>query len=237
MPLPLGVVMILTGLYFLHVRKLKLSKIFLTASAAWLFLFSYPPFVDMFLLRNLEASYPPLLHPPVNVRYIYVLGGGHASDSKLPITSQLFMPSVVRLNEGIRLYRELGHGKLIVSGYNGADTISHAKMEQKLAIALGIPAKDIIMRTRPRDTEEEAIAAKALIGSAPFILVTTASHMKRAMIFFKAQGLNPIPAPTNHLANTNNVDYTDIFSPNALTESRMLFHEWLGLAWQWLKGN
>ncbi len=236
MPFPLGVALILIGLYFLHTRKLKLSKVFFSLSISWLFLFSYPAFVDNFLLHKLESSYPPLLHAPGNVRYIYVLGGGHNSDSRLPITSQLSMPAVVRLNEGIRLYKELGDAKIIVSGYNGNDTISHAKMEEKLATALGIPQRDIIMRTRPRDTEEEAQAAKALIGNTPFILVTSASHMKRAMNFFKAEGLHPIPAPTNHLANTNNIDYTDIFSPTALGKTRLLFHEWIGLAWQWIKG-
>ena len=114
MPLPLGVALILIGLYFLHTRKIKLSSFFLSLSISWLFLFSYPPFVDNFLLHKLESSYPPLLHAPSDVRYIYVLGGGHSSDSKLPITSQLAMPSVVRLNEGIRLYQELGR----ITSYN-----------------------------------------------------------------------------------------------------------------------
>lgn len=35
----------------------------------------------------------------------------------------------------------------------------------------------------PKDTEEEAAAVKQAIGDAPFLLVTSASHLPRAMIF------------------------------------------------------
>ncbi len=47
----------------------------------------------------------------------------------------------------------------------------------------------------PKDTEEEAAAVKQAIGDAPFLLVTSASHLPRAMIFFQQEGLNPLPAP------------------------------------------
>ncbi len=39
-----------------------------------------------------------------------------------------------------------------------------------------------------KDTEEEAAAVKQAIGDAPFLLVTSASHLPRAMIFFSRKG-------------------------------------------------
>ena len=75
-----------------------------------------------------------------------------------------------------------------------------------------------------------------LLKNEPFILVTSASHMTRALNFFKQEGLHPIPAPTNHLANGKYLNYTDFFSATALKKSHIIWHEYLGLIWQKLKG-
>ena len=109
-------------------------------------------------------------------------------------------------------------------------------MQKKLAISLGVDKEDIILYLGTKDTQEEAQAGKKLLGDKPFILVTSASHMTRAVNFFRNEGLAPIPAPTNHLASTKYPNYTDFFSSEALTKSRIVFHEILGLIWQKLKG-
>jgi uncharacterized SAM-binding protein YcdF (DUF218 family) len=237
MPLPLGVFFIVFALLLLYRDKIKPAKWLLAVSILWLFFFSYPPIANR-LLYNIESSYPTLHKAPENIKYIYVLGGGHHVDDSLPITSQVMEASVVRLNEGIRLYHQL-HEKasIIVSGYCGlSDPTTHALMQQRLALALGVKKEKIILSPEPKDTEEEAIAAKKLLGNKPFILVTSASHMARAMKFFHKEGLDPIPAPTNHLASIQYPDYIKFFSSEALEKSRIVFHELLGLVWQKIKG-
>ena len=102
--------------------------------------------------------------------------------------------------------------------------------------ALGNDKEDIILHLGTRDTQEEAQAGKKLLGKEPFILVTSASHMTRALKFFKDEGLDPLPAPTNHLASIQHPNYTDFFSSDALEKSRIVFHEVLGLIWQKFKG-
>ncbi len=237
MPLPLGMAFIVLALILLYRDKLQKAKIVLYFTVVWFFLFSYTPFVDL-LLEPLESKYATLHQAPKEIKYIYVLGGGHDTDETHPITSQVRESALVRLNEGIRLYRQLqGKSKIIVSGHSGFyDSTSHAEMQAKLAMALGVPKEDIILRSKPKDTQEEAISAKKLLGKTPFILVTSASHMGRAMQFFEHEGLTPIPAPTNHLASTEQPDYRDFFSSRALEKSRILFHEVLGIVWQKLKG-
>lgn len=237
MPLPLGVALIILALLFLYRNQLFKAKLTLIISIVWFFLFSYSPFANM-LLHYFETSYSTLYKAPKETRYIYILGGGHSTDETQPITSQVNEVSVVRLNEGIRLYRQLHKkAKIIVSGYSGLyDPTTHAAMQEKLAIALGVQKEDIILCSEPRDTQEEAIAAKKLLADEPFILVTSASHMARAMHFFEQEGLKPIPAPTNHLGSMEYPNYTDIFSSDALVKSRIVFHEVLGLLWQKFKG-
>ena len=237
MPLPLGVMLILLGLFFLYKNKLTKAKFVLSLSVVWLFTFSYPPFVDM-LLHKIESKHSTLHQAPKDIEYIYVLGGGHTTDSTQPITSQVSESSVVRLNEGIRLYQQLHeNATLIVSGYAGLfDPTTHAVMQERLASSLGINQAHIIMHPEPKDTQEEALAAKDLLGDKPFILVTSASHMNRALGFFHQEGLEPIPAPTNHRASIQNPAYFTFFSSSALKNARIVFHETLGMLWQKIKG-
>ncbi len=237
MPLPLGVFLIVLALVLLYRNKTKPAKFMLALSVLWLFFFSYPPVANALLYR-IESNTPTLHHAPENVKYIYVLGGGHHTDESLPITSQVLETSVIRLAEGIRHYRQLeGKAKIIVSGYHGLyDSTEHAIMQKKLAISLGIDEKDMILHLGTKDTQEEAQAGKKLLEDKPFILVTSASHMPRALKFFKNEGLKPIPAPTNHLASIQHPNYTKFFSSDALKKSRIVFHEILGLIWQKVKG-
>lgn len=237
MPLPIGVLLLLLGILFLVQHKTQKARVTLFVSVLWLFLFSYSPFSNA-LLHTIESGYPTLHQAPQDVKYIYVLGSGHTTDESQPITSQVGTVAVIRLNEGIRLYHQLqGKAKLILSGYSGgSDLNSHAAMQEKLALALGIQKTDILLSTEPRDTEEEAIAAQKICGDEKFILVTSASHMQRAMKFFTHIELNPIPAPTNHMASTQHPDYTDTFSSIALIKSSIVFHESIGMLWQKIKG-
>jgi len=108
-------------------------------------------------------------------------------------------------------------------------------MQKKLAISLGVNEEDIILYLGTKDTQEEAKAGKKLLTNEAFILVTSASHMTRALNFFTNEGLHPIPAPTNHLSSITHPEYTNFFSSYALMKSRIVFHEVLGLVWQKLK--
>lgn len=237
MPLSIGVMFIVFAFILININKIKKAKMMLILSVLWLFLFSYAPLANI-LLHKIESNYPTLYTAPKDIKYIYVLGGGHDTDESLPITSQVVESSVVRLNEGIRLYQQLHQkAKIIVSGYHGLyDTTEHAVMQKRLAVSLGVNEKDIILHLGTRDTQEEAQAGKKLLADEPFILVTSASHMTRALKFFTHEGLNPIPAPTNHLASTQHPNYTDFFSSDALEKSHIVFHEILGLIWQKIKG-
>ena len=237
MPLPLGVLFVLLGLFFLYKKQFNKARFILLFSVFWLFTFSYDPVANK-LLYQIESSYPSLQQAPQDTKYIYLLGGGHNDDETLPITSQVSNEAVVRLNEAIRLYRQLeGKAKIIVSGYSGPhNQTPHAIMQKRLAHALGIPINDLIVSPEPQDTEDEAINAQKIIGKQNFILVTSAYHMKRAMKWFEKQNLHPIPAPTYHQASKSNQNFTDILSPIALIKSRVVFHEFLGMIWQKIKG-
>jgi uncharacterized SAM-binding protein YcdF (DUF218 family) len=239
MPFPIAVVLLLVGLFFLYRHRLFYAKLFLSIGMGWLFLISYAPFSNH-LLYAYESQTPTLHEAPQETEYIYLLGGGHDSDESLPITSQISPVSMVRFAEALRLYRQITpRPTLILSGYGGFDDPnSHALMLQKLALSLGVDKSDLYLAPNPRDTQEEAQVAKEVIGKEPFILVTSASHMPRALKFFHAEGLYPTPAPTYHEGDIKHLNYfKEIYSISSMEKLRMLWHEILGTWWQTLKAS
>jgi len=109
-------------------------------------------------------------------------------------------------------------------------------MQEKLAISLGVNPIDIIKLETPKDTKEEAIETKKIVGNKAFILVTSASHMKRSALLFEKKSLNIIPSPTNHLAFKDD-SYSAYFSAKNIRKSEMAIHEYLGLMYSWLRNE
>ncbi|RXJ98733.1 hypothetical protein CRU98_08180 [Arcobacter sp. CECT 8986] len=233
MPLPIGVILIALAAIFLYKKSYFKSKVFLVLSCLWFVSLSYEPVVNR-LLTPLESSYKALKVIPTDVKYIVVLGSGHTSNEQLSITSQLSQVALNRFLEGYRIYKNLPESKLIFSGYEGPDKTPHALMQKKLALELKVKDKDIITISKPKDTTQEAVAIKNLLHDEKFILVTSASHMKRAMKIFKKLRLNAIAAPTNHLAK-NEGRYFSRLSAYNLYKSKVAFHEYLGLWWEDIK--
>ena len=64
----------------------------------------------------------------------------------------------------------------------------------------GVPAKDIIKENKSRNTYENAIFSKQILDSlhiqGPFVLISSATHLPRAMSVFKKAGLNVVPFPS-----------------------------------------
>lgn len=229
MPLSIGLLLILIAIYFLYKNNLKMSKIFMVSSLLWIAVVSFTPFSDL-LMSPLESQYPALQEFPGDIGYVMVLGAGHTTNEKLPMTSQLGRSAMFRLAEGIRILHQLDDAKLIVSGYSGTDPTPHALMQKKMAVLLGVREEQIIARYAPKDTREEAADVKPIIGNRDFILVTSASHMPRAMAIFNEAGLYPYAAPTYHLAKHANDDFS---IPDAwgLMISEYAMHEYVGRLW------
>jgi len=194
---PFGMVSALfaLGLYFLYRNKTTRAKQFLLASFSLLFLFSYPPFSN-FLVKNLENKYQKYDYK-TPIEYIHVLGNGHNTDTSQPISSHLNDTETKRVLEGIIIHKQTPNSKIIFTGYSGETNTTNAKMNAILASALGVSEESMIVNGKPVDTREEAEFTKTIVGKNPFVLVTSATHIPRAMMIFRSYGMNPIAAPTN----------------------------------------
>lgn len=239
--LPLPALLILIGLGLLLVwfsRWQKTGKGIISVSWLVLLLLSLQPVADK-MLKPIEDTYPTW-RGGETVQYIVILGGGYTWNDAWAPSSNLINNSLPRLNEGIRLLHQNPGAKLIFTGAAAkTNPVSTAEAGARVAESLGIPRSDIITLDSPKDTEEEAAAVKRTIGDAPFLLVTSASHMPRAMIFFRNAGLHPLPAPANQLAIVSPLNPWErvIPSPVWLMHSDRVGYETLGRIWQWLKGD
>ena len=232
-PLGLIVTLLAIGLYLLHVKRVHFAKVFFSAGLFLLLLFSYPPFAN-FLVQNLENQYPKFDYKS-NVKYIHVLGSGHNTDPSQPISSQISSTGTKRVLEGVIIHKNLPNTKIIFTGYAGDTNTTNAVMNAKLAHALGVDYKDMIINGKPTDTKEEALFTKTLVGDAPFVLVTSATHMPRAMMLFTSLGMHPIPAPTNYYKSEFR-GYLRKPEPVYFYISSIAMHEYLGILWAKLRG-
>ncbi len=227
-PYGMIVTLFLLGLFFLFTQKIKRAKIFLSLAFSILFLFAYPPFSNA-LVKGLEEKYPKY-NGVKNIKFIHVLGSGHTTDPLQPLSSQIGDAGVKRVVEGVILHKQIKGSTLIFTGYELSTNVTNAKMNASLAMALGVDAENIIINGIPKDTYEEALFTKSLLGDAPFILVTSAAHMPRSMELFRSLGLNPIAAPSDFLKNEQRGFLRE---PNVhdLGISQRAVHEYLGLLW------
>jgi uncharacterized SAM-binding protein YcdF (DUF218 family) len=187
------------------------------------------------LLAPLEAPYPPLAPDKVpHQGTIVVLGGGIWSRTDLPAASQLSRTSVRRLAEAVRIYHLMGEAEIVVSGGKGNPflPLAEAPVMRDFLVSLGIAEGKIIVEADSRTTFENVERLRNLPLRRPLILVTSASHMLRALGVFNALGEEPLPAPCDRRGLWEAHDPSSYLpSAEALGASTSAVYEYLGLAW------
>lgn len=194
-------------------------------------------------VENQEHTYPALTEAMIQslttktVDYIVVLGSGHVSDPALPANSQIAGSSLYRLVEGIRLISYFPHSKLVVSGGGGYDPVPNAEIAKEVALSLGVAPDRILVENRPKDTLAEATMLSPLLREKEFILVTSATHMSRAIKIFTSKGLHPIAAPTDYIIKKGQGKEPGSILPSTanLELSRRFMYEWVAEKWNKIK--
>jgi len=238
MPLPMTLLLLLLAALLAIMGWRRGARGLAGGAMLLLLLASWAPVADA-LLGPLESLHPPLLDARSlpGVSHIVVLGSGYHADPDLPITSQLGDSAVIRLVEGVRLWRQVPQARLVLSGGNIFERESVARGYSRLANALGVDALSMDLLEMPIDTAEEAYAVLDLAGAdARIVLVTSASHMDRARRHFERVGLEVTPAPTRHKSLRENRSRFDYWVPSAshLRKTERAIYEYLGRASLWL---
>jgi uncharacterized SAM-binding protein YcdF (DUF218 family) len=158
---------------------------------------------------------------------VIVLGGfsgphGH-SGGNFNMAADRFIYGAMLLTTGKanRILITGGNGSLVPGAYREA---TWAKVQlQKLGIS------DSLILTEPnsRNTLENAEFSKKVLQAhnlkPPYLLVTSASHMRRAVMIFNKKGMAVTPYPTSYLTDNSHIVLTDLL-PQADVLSRWEFY-------------
>lgn len=220
----------------LVLRKKKAGRYLFIYAGLWWFIVSVSP-LPPWLAEQREGRYPVLAAVPDSLKgrgevHIVILGGGHTNAPGLPPNGQLSAEAMGRLAEGIRLHRQLPGSKLVCSGYAGRGSTPQAELLARTAVLLGVSPADTLMAKSPANTEAEAMVYAARFGPGlPLVLVTDALHLPRALFWFRQAGLEPVPAPANHLVKPGAEQRPFPFKPSLrkVEMADKLLHEWAGM--------
>jgi uncharacterized SAM-binding protein YcdF (DUF218 family) len=244
-PMPLMFLFSFAGLFLLwFTARQKTGKIFITAGLTILVLSGYSQTSDI-LIKSLESRYPPLSNdifmssPDQRPKLVVVLGGGSTSNPDFPITSQAGSASLTRLIEGIRIYRQIPGCKLVLSGGSMYDPVPEAVTMARVAESIGVDEQDIIIESGSMHTNDQARILGSMLGDKDFILVTSASHMPRAMVLFKKLNMNPVPAPAHHQVIEKDYLTADLLLPSSgnTGKTKTAIYEYMGIIFSKLNGQ
>ncbi len=189
------------------------------------------------LLRKLESRYP--MPPAADLQAkvgIVVLGGALSSPELWNAHAQVGLnQQAERMTEAVALMRRHPHWRLLFTGGNAAisgDGSSEAQRAKAFFDAMGVDPARVTYESASRNTYENALNSAALTGidkTRPWLLLTSAFHLPRAMGAFRHAGWNVTAWPVDYRVTAHDswFDFSLHAGPGLW---ELALHEWLGLA-------
>jgi uncharacterized SAM-binding protein YcdF (DUF218 family) len=250
---PLGILALImcTGIILSFIKRFRhTGQRFLIGAGILFLIFLFSPLAQ-YLMLSLEWQYPPLLNPPKNrkIERIVILAGYAEEIPEIPITSVISVQTIGTLSEGFRLYKQMPGAKLISSGgvVHKGDRPVAASMADFLH-QMGAHAEDLIVEGNSRNTYENLVEVKKIVGPKPFILVAQACDLKRAVAVARKLQMQFIPAPAcfwavQHHRPGIGKEIADFFlrfahpSVTNLSRIQWAYHEYAGMVWYRITGR
>ncbi len=216
--------LLLFALFAFFIKDQKRKKRWIIISTCWFLLFSNP-FVIQKLMLSWQAE-RKTLGPGEHYQTGILLAGFVGFEFK---SSQGFYGSASdRFIQAVRLYK-LGHiKKILITGGSGSiwrQQYKEADFVKEQLQEMGVTATDIISENQSRNTYENAVNSKLLLDSlqikGPYLLITSAMHMKRSQKVFAKAGLETVAYPCNFNVVNNPLTFFD-----AVTPSYKAFENW-----------
>lgn len=203
-PLPL-----VTGLLILGIgiqrwtRWKRTGRCMVGAGLILLVIFGYN-IGTMPVLRSIERSYPSLTAemiaelPPATD--ILVLGQGLADEPGLPANSRIGETYLARIVESVRVHRMLPDSRIFISVAGYVSIEDKQTFLDELADMLVVERDAFILLAGARDTDDELNLVLEQFEGSSLVLVSSASHLPRAMRMFAATDIDVIPSPCGYSA-------------------------------------
>lgn len=172
-------------------------------------------FSNDWVIKNLLArhQYPP---SPMKAGERYgvgvVLGGMAGFDSKRG--EGYFQPHADRYIQALKLYKQGHIGKIFVTGGQASAFPKHDLRESDFIVenllAMGVPKEDVLHERDSRNTIENAAFTGRIMDSLqmrePYVLITSAYHMPRALMIFNKRGIPVRPFPCDYFVKPSGTE-------------------------------
>jgi len=244
-PLDLSLAVLAAACLLLMLQRRKTGFMLIVFSMLWLWFWSAPVAAD-WVRGRLEHAYPPVpVEQLPSADAIVVLGGGMATTEAPRIHPDLGLASD-RIWHAARLHKAGKAPVIVLSGGPGwmRDESKQPEAEAMTEFLkdLGVPKSAILQESQSRNTYENAVFTQRLLdarGGKKILLVTSALHMRRAVVLFRSLGLEVVPAATDYEIPDEPKPFPLRWMPDAITldgGSRAL-KEYLGLAAFYIRGK
>jgi len=149
-----------------------------------------------------------------------IILGGFAGENK--DGDGHFNPNADRFIQGVMLYKTGKVSHILITGGNGslnAGKFREGTWAKTQLLALNIPDSAILIESNSRNTIENARFSNVILKQShlvgPYLLVTSAFHMRRAQMIFKKERINIIPYSCGFLTNEYKYAFDDYVIPSA----------------------
>jgi uncharacterized SAM-binding protein YcdF (DUF218 family) len=174
---------------------------------------------------------------------VVVLGGGiETMTASGVVLGHLTQPTTLRVLEGARVYKAAGARLVIVSG-GIANPIQELRPESEMMtealVEAGVPADRVVQDREARTTQDHPRTVGLLLRAHQvrrFVLVTSPTHMRRALAVFRKAGLDPVPSVCR--VRSEHLDTPPWLLPNddSLTLSNQALYDYVAWVEYWLRG-
>ena len=217
-------------------RNEKLRRRFLFSSLLMLLFFTNP-FIANEVLQwwEIPAVNGASIKDPYDVGIVL---GGCMRYYNRETDRIVFGTAVDRLMQAIALYHDKKIKKILLSGGSGSVMYKDWREAAWLAEVLYkscVPKQDVIIENESRNTYENAkYTATILTGGSygkRFLLITSATHIRRSLMCFNKAGLIVEPFSVDERSGKGIYTPDKIIIPNAenIDNWDVLIHEWIGI--------
>ncbi|MBR6012258.1 MAG: YdcF family protein [Selenomonadaceae bacterium] len=200
--LPPGIFIILMFVLTYRLTKLNRKLAYFVGAGTFIFYLLCTGIVADCFMGKLEHEYsPPENLEECGADVIVFLGGGAIKDVQdVDGEGGLTSSASSRLLTAVRIQRLLDVPIILSGGQLYSDSGEEAVIAGRILQSLDVPADKILLETKSINTTQNAVYSAEIIREKNFkrpLVVTSAFHMRRAVLNFSRQGLEIIPYPTN----------------------------------------
>ena len=190
--------------------------------------------VDAWAIRPLEDRFPQVTAYPERVDGIVVLGGAIDDLTSRDRGTPTLNSAADRMTTFVALARRYPCARLVFTGGSGdieQGVSNEAEFARILFAQLGLPPDRVTFEGASRTTRENAVDTAALVDPQPgerWVLVTSASHMPRAVGTFRHSGWAVLPWPVGYQSRDHVAAHPQSLG-HRLSVLDWAAHEWIGL--------